>query len=74
MKKTDLNKKIGQRVIDLRTKQKMSQADLARALGKDRQAVERLENGKTNPTVFTLYEIARALDVPLTSLVDIKIG
>jgi putative transcriptional regulator len=73
VKKNDLNKKIGQRIIDLRTKKGLSQSDLARACGKDRQAIEKLENGKVNPTLYTLYEIAGALEVSLSSLVDLKV-
>jgi putative transcriptional regulator len=74
VKKTDLNRKIGQRIIDQRTKQGFTQADLARACGKDRQAIEKLESGKVNPTLYTLYEIAKALDISITSLVDFKIS
>jgi putative transcriptional regulator len=72
VKKTELNKKIGQRIIDQRNKQGLTQADLARACGKDRQAIEKLESGKVNPTLYTLYEIAKALDISITSLVDFK--
>lgn len=73
MKKTELNKKVGQRIIDIREKKGWSQADLARACSKDRQAIEKLENGKVNPTLYSLYEIAKALDVSFSSLLDIKI-
>lgn len=70
VKKEILQKKIGQRIVELRTKQDLSQADLARLCNKDRQTLERLENGKVNPTLFTLFEVAKALDVPLRELVD----
>jgi putative transcriptional regulator len=73
VKKTDLNKKIGQRIIDLREKKSWSQSDLARACGKDRQAIEKLENGKVNPTLYSLYEIAKALEVPLSTVIDLKV-
>jgi transcriptional regulator with XRE-family HTH domain len=73
VKKADLNKKIGQRIVDLRTKKGWSQSDLARACGKDRQAIEKLENGKVNPTLYTLYEMAKVLEVSLTTLIDLKI-
>jgi len=73
VKKPDLNKKIGQRIIDLRTKKGWSQSDLARACGKDRQAIEKLENGKVNPTLYTLYEMAKVLEVSLTTLIDLKV-
>lgn len=72
VKKTDLNKKVGQRIIALREKKGWNQSDLARACGKDRQAIEKLENGKVNPTLYTLFEIAKALEVSLQSLVDFK--
>jgi Predicted transcriptional regulators len=73
VKKTDLNKKIGQRIVDLRTKKGWSQSDLGRACGKDRQAIEKLENGKVNPTLYTLYEIAKVLEISLTTLIDLKV-
>jgi putative transcriptional regulator len=73
VKKNDLNKKIGQRIIELREKKGWLQVDLARACAKDRQAIEKLENGRVNPTLYSLYEIAKALEVPLSSLVDFKI-
>jgi len=72
LKKKDLSKKIGQRVIELRMKKGWNQADLGRALGKDRQAVEKIENGKVNATIYTLYEIAKVLEISLTTLLDIK--
>lgn len=34
------------------------------------QAVEKLENGKVNPTIYSLLEIANALEVSLKELVD----
>lgn len=73
MKKSDLNKKIGQRIIDLREKKGWTQSELARVCGKDRQAIEKLENGKVNPTLYTLYEIAKALEVSLGTLTDLKV-
>ena len=73
MKKNDLNKKIGLRIIELRKKKSWLQADLARACGKDRQAIEKLENGRSNPTLYTLYEVAKALEVSLSTLVDLKV-
>lgn len=72
MKKSDLNKKVGQRIIELREKKGWSQSDLARACGKDRQAIEKLENGKVNPTLYSLFEIAEALEVSLNMVIDLK--
>lgn len=70
MNKDELKKKIGQRIIELRTQKGWSQSDLARACNKDRQAMEKLENGKVNPTLYSLLEVANALGVNLKELVD----
>ena len=71
MKKVDLQIKIGKRIIELRTKKGWSQADLARACEKDRQAIEKIENGKVNATIYSLMEIAEALEVSLVKIVDV---
>ena len=70
MDKEQLKRKIGQRIVDLRSKKGWSQSDLARACNKDRQAIEKLENGKVNPTMYSLLEIAKALEVELKELVS----
>lgn len=70
MTKEQLKKKIGQRIVEIRNKKGWSQSDLARACNKDRQAMEKLENGKVNPTLYSLLEISKALEVPLKKLVD----
>ncbi|UTW68193.1 helix-turn-helix transcriptional regulator [bacterium SCSIO 12643] len=70
MTKEQLKKKIGQRIVELRTQKGWSQSDLARACNKDRQALEKLENGKVNPTLYSLLEISIALEVNLKKLVD----
>ena len=72
MTRDKLKKKIGQRIVELREQKGWSQSDLARACNKDRQAIEKLENGKVNPTLDTLLEIANALDISLSKLVEIS--
>ena len=32
--------------------------------------MEKLENGKVNPTLYSLLEISKALEIPLKKLVD----
>ena len=70
MNKEQLKKKVGQRIVELRSQKGWSQSDLARACDKDRQALEKLENGKVNPTIYSLLEISKALEVSLKDLVD----
>jgi transcriptional regulator with XRE-family HTH domain len=65
------HKKItGHRIIALRKAKGWSQADLARTYNKDRQAIEKIENGKVNVTLYTLWEIAQGLEVGLGRLVE----
>ncbi len=68
MTKNELKSKIGKRIIELRTQKGWSQSDLARACNKDRQAIEKLENGKVNPTAYSLYEVATVLNLSLFQL------
>lgn len=68
MTKDQLNKKVGKRIVELRNKKGWTQSDLARACSKDRQAIEKLENGKVNPTIYSLNAIAVALEIPLFQL------
>lgn len=68
MTRDQLKKQIGKKIVELRNKKGWNQSDLARACGKDRQAIEKLENGKVNPTAYTLCEIAHSLEVDLYEL------
>lgn len=70
MTKDEVKKKIGQRIVELRSLKGWSQSDLARACNKDRQALEKLENGKVNPTIYSLLEIAMALEIKLKDLIN----
>lgn len=70
MNKKELNQRIGERIIQLRNRRNWNQSALARACSKDRQAIEKIENGKVNATIFTLYEIAIALEVSLSELLE----
>lgn len=68
MTRDQLKKRLGSRIIELRSKKGWNQSDLARECGKDRQAIEKLENGKVNPTLYSLYEISKALKLDLYQL------
>jgi transcriptional regulator with XRE-family HTH domain len=70
MIKDELKIKVGQRIIALRKEKGWTQSALARACNKDRQAIEKLENGKVNPTLYSLYEVAQAMEIPITRIVD----
>ncbi|MDN5423220.1 MAG: helix-turn-helix transcriptional regulator [Chryseobacterium sp.] len=71
MTREKLKIELGKHIVMLRQQKGWSQSDLARACNKDRQTIEKLENGKVNPTLYTLLEIANALEVSLPELVDL---
>lgn len=68
MRKEIYLKNLGAQIVKLRKERNMSQAELAHRCNKDPQSLERVENGKTNPTSFYLYEIALGLEVEISEL------
>lgn len=74
MEKSELLKKVGKKVQEIRTLKGYSQVDLAgKVQGEfDTTNVSRIESGRTNPTIFTLHKIAEALEVNLSDLLDIE--
>lgn len=70
MDKTALLMKLGVRIRQLRNDKGITQAQLAHAIGKDQQSVQRLEAGRINPSFYYLHEIAAGLDVPLADLLQ----
>lgn len=56
---------VGRNVRRLRLAAQMTQAALAERMGVDRAYVSSLELGQRNPTVVTLWHVAKALDVRL---------
>jgi len=70
MERNEFIQKLGQQVIKLREQKGWTQSELARNCFKDRQSIERLENGKINPSVFYLFEIASGMGISLKELLD----
>ncbi len=52
-------------LIELRTKRKLTQKELADKLGTKQSAIARLESGRGNPTLEFLQKTARALNKKL---------
>jgi len=63
-----ISEKFGQNMKRIRTKKKMSQGDIARALDVDRGFISNIENGKKNPTLATVARIANALGISADEL------
>ncbi|MGV0939412.1 helix-turn-helix domain-containing protein [Empedobacter sp. ULE_I140] len=74
MEKEELLKFVGKKIQEIRLSKGLTQVDL---VGKiegeiDTTNISRIEAGRTNPTIFTLYRIASALEVSLSEIVEIK--
>lgn len=65
---TEISSKFGQNLKRIRTKKKMSQGDIARALYVHRAYISGIENGKRNPTLATIQKLANALGVSADEL------
>ena len=61
---------LGQRLRHVREARGWTQAQLAAAVGLTQDAISLYERGKRSMRVETLVDIARALDVPLSLLLD----
>ena len=67
-----LLKKLGKQIAKLRQEKKLSQTELGYRCDLDRQAMNRIEAGRTNPTTVTLAKISSALSISLSELVDFE--
>ncbi len=73
MEKEILYKKVGARIKSIRQAKGLSLMDVVGKIegGIDKSNLSRIEAGRTNPTLHTLYRLASCLGVQLKELVDI---
>lgn len=73
VERTDLLKAIGKNIQEIRLKKGLSQVDLVgRIEGKiDTTNISRIESGRTNPTIYTLFRISKALEVDLADIIKL---
>lgn len=69
-----IQKKVGKNIQETRETKGLSQVDLAsKMMGKfDTTNISRIESGRTNATLFTLYRISQALEVHLNVLLNLE--
>ena len=72
VKNKGLVKAIGEKIRSLRIQKGISQEELANEAEVPLSQIGRIERGENNPTISTLFVIAKALEVELKILVDIK--
>jgi transcriptional regulator with XRE-family HTH domain len=66
----DVRRMVGSNVKKLRIAADLTQAELADRMGVDRAYVSGLEQGNRNPTVVSLWHVAKALGVSIGSFFD----
>ncbi|MCA0428902.1 MAG: helix-turn-helix domain-containing protein [Bacteroidetes bacterium] len=63
-------KQFGKHLKKIREDKGITQFEVCCRINKDRQSLQRIESGNSNPTIYYLYELAIGLDVPLKMLTD----
>jgi transcriptional regulator with XRE-family HTH domain len=63
-----LQKKLGRRISELRRSRKLTQEDLAEAVGRSVEFISLVERGVNSPSVASLADYARALKVEVKEL------
>jgi len=74
MEKVALLNLVGRRIKQIRENKGLAQLDVAvRMEGNiDATNISRIESGRTNPTIYTLFRISQALEVSISDLLSIE--
>ncbi|HMQ11006.1 MAG TPA: helix-turn-helix transcriptional regulator [Oligoflexia bacterium] len=70
MKKAEFLKKLGKHIAKIRKSKGYSQDRLYLEAGFSRGTVSKIENGLVNPQIFTLYKIAKTINVSVSTLIS----
>ena len=73
MTPAELSRILGNRIRKLREERNISQQNLAEMCYIEKSNMARIEAGRTNPTLHTMYKISSALKITLAELVDFDI-
>ncbi len=75
MDKSEVLKIIGQNIKRIRLEKGLTQVDLVGKIEAriDTTNISRIEKGRTNATIHTLFRISQALEVSLSEICDLKI-
>jgi transcriptional regulator with XRE-family HTH domain len=65
-------KKLGQRIKEVREGKELSQLDVASICDYDKTTISRIENGRTNITLRTLVTLALAMEVDISQFFEFK--
>lgn len=70
----DMRRLVGENVRARRLEKGWTQEELAEASGFSQQYLSGLEQGRRNPTVVTLFELAQTLEIEPAALLQLKLG
>lgn len=63
-------KKLGDRIRQIRVEKGLSQSQLGLKIFKDQQSINKVENGKFNPTYIYMLEICSGLEIKIENLLS----
>lgn len=69
---TELKKKFGEHLQDLRDKKKLSLREVAANCDLDDSNISKIEHGKKNITLATIIELAKGLNIHPSKLMDFE--
>lgn len=72
MKKKQLQQKIGEKIKEIRESKMISQQNLAAMCNFEKGNMSRIESGRTNTTIATIYKISQALEVKMADILDVE--
>ena len=72
MSKEELFKQIGLKIRELRERKNFSLQEFSDKIDIEYSNLIRIEKGRTNPTLGTLYKICQALNVKLIDIVNVE--
>ena len=62
------SQRLGNNLQKWRAKKRLSQGDIAKVLDTDRAYISNIENGRMNPTLFTLEKLSQSLGITVDEL------
>jgi len=72
MKHQNIIMAVGKKIAFARKTRKLTQEELAQKAGRMLNTVANLERGRANPELLTLFDIAGALEMKASDLIDVE--
>ncbi len=72
MTERELYKRVAERIKQLRMEKGITQQQMAVMLDYEKSNMPRLESGKVNIRLNTIYKISRALKISMSELLDVE--